>query len=599
LQYNEYNTIKKTKAGENMGMSELIYKVRDIMTTEFIKVYSDESIKDTLNRMIESYRDEVLIIDKKDKLVGIFTMNDVAKAKKNAISFALPIIRFSNRNVLTISSNSSVRDARDIMINENIGRLPVMDDDKVVGIVTSDDIRDTFYLKIDELFNLQNNVFDNLHEAVCMCDEKGIVRFWNKSAEKLYGVGADEIINKQIEEFFPNALSLSVLKNGERIDNVCHEPVEGKLVALSVAPLYNSKGNLIAVVSTDRDITEAVNLTNQLEYEKKKVEFLERAYKREISSKYNFSSIIGKNKKIIEAIAIAQKVAHTYANVLITGKSGTGKEVFAKAIHEASGRTGNFVAINCSAIPESLFESELFGYVEGAFTGAVKKGKIGKFEFASGGTLFLDEIGDMPLEMQVKILRVLQDRVIYRLGSEKAITTDTRIVAATNQDLKKLITENKFREDLFYRLAVVQIQLPDLKDRKEDIKDLANLFLEDVSRQEKIKINYIDEKIYNILMNYRWDGNIRELKNVIQRMVVLSNYGKITTDSIPEYILDGTPSETDKRIDEFDLDEIVARVEKKTIREVMKMVNGNKQQAAKVLNIKRSTLYYKLNKYDI
>jgi transcriptional regulator with PAS, ATPase and Fis domain len=236
--------------------------------------------------------------------------------------------------------------------------------------------------------------------------------------------------------------------------------------------------------------------------------------------------------------------------------------------------------------------------VEGAFTGAIKKGKIGKFEFANGGTLFLDEIGDMPLEMQVKILRVLQDGVIYRLGSEKAISTDTRIVAATNQDLKKLIAENKFREDLFYRLAVVQIQLPSLKDRKEDVKDLANLFLDQVSKQEGIKINYIDERIYKILTNYKWDGNIRELKNVVQRMVVLSNDGRITVESIPEYILENSNIEEDIKATEYDLEKIIEDIERKTIREVMNMVNGNKQQAAKVLNIKRSTLYYKLSKYS-
>lgn len=582
-----------------MSISELIYKVRDIMTTEVIKVYADENLEDVLNKMIVSYRDEVLIMDESDKLKGIFTMNDMAKVKKEGISLQSPIIKFAHKNIITIPSDLSVRDARDIMINKNIGRLPVVEKNKVIGIVTSNNIRDTFYLKMDELFNLQNNVFDNLHEAICLCDEKGIVRFWNKSAERLYGIRSDEIINKYLQEFFPNALSLKVLKNRKRITNVCHEPVKGKLVALSVAPLYDSKNKLIAVVSTDRDITDAVNLTNQLEYEKKKVEFLEHAYKNEIASKYNFSSIIGKNKKIIDAITIAQKVAPTSTSVLITGKSGTGKEVFAKAIHEASGRSGNFVAINCSAIPESLFESELFGYVEGAFTGAVKKGKIGKFEFANGGTLFLDEIGDMPLEMQVKILRVLQDRIIYRLGSEKAINTDTRIIAATNQDLKKLIDQNKFREDLFYRLAVVQIQLPVLKERKEDIKDLAYLFLEEVSKQEGIKINYIDKRVYRILTNYKWDGNIRELRNVIQRMVVLSSDGKITIDAIPEYILEDTYIEDDVKSNEFDLEKIVEDVEKSTIKEVMRMVSGNKNQAAKILNIKRSTLYYKLSKYGI
>lgn len=582
-----------------MDISELIYKVKDIMTTDFIKVYENENIQDVFNKMMESYRNEVLIMDVNEKIRGIFTRNDVTKIRKKGISFESLIGQFSTENIITISSDASAREARDIMISKNIGRLPVVKDNKVIGIVTGNDVRDTFYLKIDELFNLYNNVFDNLHEAVCICDKEGIVGYWNKSAESLYNVKRESIINQYIGKLFPNAANLQVLKSKKRIENVCHEPVKGKRVALSAVPLYNFNNELIGVVSTDRDITEAVNLTNQLEYEKKKVEFLESAYKNEIAANYNFSSIIGKNKKIIESIAIVQKVAPTSTSILITGKSGTGKEVFAKVVHEASGRSGNFVAINCSAIPENLFESELFGYVEGAFTGAVKKGKIGKFEFANGGTLFLDEIGDMPLEMQAKILRVLQDRIIYRLGSEKAITTDTRIVAATNKDLKKSIEENKFREDLFYRLAVVQIQLPPLKDRKEDIKDLSNLFFEQVSKQEGIKISYIDQKIYKILTNYKWDGNIRELKNVIQRMVVLSSDGKISIDAIPEYILEGIQLNENKKIDELDLEKMVEDVEIRTIKEVMNMVNGNKQQAAKILNVKRTTLYYKLSKYGI
>ncbi|MTK12059.1 MAG: CBS domain-containing protein [Clostridiaceae bacterium] len=582
-----------------MSISELIYRVKDILTKDFIKVNVDTSVKEALYMMIEGYKDEVVITDEDDKLQAIFTMNDMAKIKQKNISFDSPIVNFAHKNVITIDLDSSAREARDIMLENNIGRLPVIEDEKVVGIVTSNNIRDTFYLKMDELFNLQSNVFDNLHEGVCICDENGLVKYWNKSSEKLYGVKVEEIMDKNLADFFPNALSIQVLKTEKRVDNVCHEPVEGKLVALSAVPLYNSKGNLIAVVSTDRDITDAQNLTKQLEYEKKKVELLEHAYKKEIASKYNFPSIIGKNKRIIEDIAIAEKVAPTSTSVLITGKSGTGKEVFARSIHEASGRTGNFVAINCSAIPESLFESELFGYVEGAFTGAIRKGKMGKFEFANGGTLFLDEIGDMPLEMQAKILRVLQDGIIYRLGSEKPITTDTRIIAATNRDLKKLISEDRFREDLFYRLAVVQIQLPDLKDRKEDIKDLCNLFLEQVSKQEDIKINDIDEKVYKILTSYKWDGNIRELKNVIQRMVVLSNDGKITVDSIPEYILESASDSEDMGENQHDLERIVENVEKRTIKDVMSMVNGNKQQAAKILNIKRSTLYYKLGKYNI
>lgn len=580
-----------------MTIDELVFKVKDIMMLDFIKVNIDESIKEASNKMIRDYRNEVLIVDNNDILIGIFTMKDLARIRKNKVSYEELVIDHAVKKIIYIESTRSARNARDLMLKEKVGRLPVLEDGKLIGIVTSENLRDSFYLKLDELFSLQNNIMDNLHEGICIIDEKGMVQYWNRSSEILYGVPVSKILHHHLGEFFKNAMGLRVLKSGKRVDNVRHEPTEGKHVILSAVPIFNPNGKLIAVVTTDRDITEAMKLAKELETEKKKVEFFEKEYKKEISLKYNFSSIIGKNKKIIDAITVAQKVASTSASVLITGKSGTGKEVFAKAIHEASGRSGNFVAINCSAIPENLFESELFGYVEGAFTGAVKKGKIGKFEFASNGTLFLDEIGDMPLEMQVKILRVLQDGVIFRLGSEKAISTDTRIIAATNKDLMQLIDENKFREDLYYRLAVVQIKLPPLYDRKEDIRDLTNLFLEEVSNQEGIEINHIDEKIFNILNQYKWDGNIRELKNVIQRMVVLSNDGKITIDSIPEYILESAYAKEENSVEAYDLDGIVENIERKTIREVMRIANGNKQKAAKMLKIKRSTLYYKLDKY--
>ncbi|MCX7883555.1 MAG: sigma 54-interacting transcriptional regulator [Caloramator sp.] len=580
-------------------IADLFFKVKDIMTVDFIKALPTETINSVMNKMIRAFKDEVIVMDENDCLIGLFTKYDLSKIKKLDVSFDEPIGNYIIKDVLIIDPDFSVKEARDLMIKKNIGRLPIVENGKVIGILTANNIRDTFYIKMNELFDFQNNIIDNIHEAICISDSKGNVIYWNKSAEILYNIKAEKIIGKDISIFFPNAMTLKVLKEKKPIENMQHEPVKGKSVILSAIPIFNSKKELIAVVTTDRDITEVVNLSKQLESEKEKVEFLEDAYKKEISKKYSFSSIYGKNKKIIDAIALAQRVAHTSASILITGESGTGKEVFAKAIHEASERTGNFVAVNCSAIPEQLLESELFGYVEGAFTGAAKKGKMGKFELANNGTLFLDEIGDMPFEMQAKLLRVLQDGIIYRLGSEKGIPTNTRIIAATNKDLKKLMKENKFRDDLFYRLAVVQIELPPLRERKEDIRDLVNLFINQIAQEESIKIKNIDEMVYEILENYNWEGNIRELKNVIQRMVILSNNGDITITCIPEYILNAGIQNFETPENEYDLQKIVERVEKETIKKILKLTNGNKQKAAKMLNIKRTTLYYKLNQYNL
>lgn len=585
-----------------LTIDEKIFRVKDFMTTtEFIKVEKTRTIREIADIMSQKYKNEVLIVDKKDMPLGIFTKKDLANIKNSDMSYDEPVMNYIPENMICVDANNSAKSVMELMRKKEIDMLPVVQNGNVIGIVTSENIRENYYKKLEELFYLQSNIMYNLHEGICIVDEEGIVNYWNPSSEKLYGVKAEDIMHHYLGDFFQNAMALQVLKTGKRVDSILHQPNEGQFVILSAVPIFNSQGKIIAAVSTDRDVTEVIKLSKELEAEKSKVEFLQNEYQKEIASKYTFSNIVGKNKKIIDAISIARKVAPTSTSVLITGKSGTGKEVFARSIHEASGRPGNFVAINCSAIPASLFESELFGYVEGAFTGAIRKGKAGKFELANNGTLFLDEIGDMPLEMQAKLLRVLQDGVVYRLGSEKPINTNARIISATHKDLMKLIEEEKFREDLYYRLAVVQIKLPALCERREDIKDLAKLFFEQTSLEEGIEIKSVDEKVYKILSGYKWDGNIRELRNVIQRMVVLSADGRIKTDSIPEYITnsDGTNDDSTDSDSEFNLDKMVEKLEKKAIKEVMEKVGGNKQKAAKILNIKRSTLYYKLKKYEL
>lgn len=581
-----------------MIISGLRDRVLDIMDKDFIRLSGDESVNYALDRMIEKNRDEVVIVDEKKGARGVFTRSDASRLKKEMKnSFNEPVKNHISRDIITISKDKSAGYARDLMIKNNIGCLPVIEENIAIGIVTKNNIRDNLYMRIDEVLKLQDNILDNIHEAVCISDEKGIINYWNKSAERLYGIKAFDVIGKYVGEIFPNAMIMKVLKEGKRIENVLHEPVEGKSVVLSTIPIYNSEGKIIAVVSTDRDITEEVKLSSQLEDARKRVKILQDTYQREYILQHSFDNITGKSKGMINAINLAQKVAPTSASILLTGESGTGKDVFARAIHNASERRGDFVAVNCSAIPYNLLESELFGYTEGAFTGALKGGRMGKFELANNGTLFLDEIGDMPMEMQAKLLRVLQDGVIYRLGSEKPVTTNARIITATNRDLKALIRGNKFREDLFYRLAVVQIELPPLRDRSEDIKDLINLFINQVSKKERIDIVNVDPDIYTILKNYRWEGNVRELKNVVQRMVVLSSNGEMSTSDIPEYILKESQGYEKSCEDTMDLEKAVEAVERKIIIEAMSKTNGNKQEAAKILNIKRSTLYYKLDKY--
>lgn len=575
--------------------------VYEILKKDFLRIKKEEALDSAVNMMLLSGRDEVLVFSDAIKLLGIITKTDIKRLKLGGADFSLPVHNFMSTRLISIDKNSTVRSARDLMIKEGIGRLIVLENGEIIGIVTAYDLLNTFYLKVEEIELQLRTILENLHEAVCVVDTNGIVTFWNKNSEKLYGVPCENIIGKQIRDFFPNALLLKALEDKKAFENHTHRPKQGSYVVISAIPLlYGDK--LIGAVSTDRDITEITNLSMQLEQHKYRVKFLEEQMKNIIEDKYSFGSIIGKSKSIANAIIMAKKVSKTDASVLITGESGTGKEVFARAIHHQSSKTGNFVPINCSAIPSNLLESELFGYSEGAFTGALKKGKIGKFELANNGTLFLDEIGDMPLEMQAKLLRVLQDGVIMRVGATKSINVNVRIIAATNKDLRKLMSQGAFREDLYYRLNVVNIVLPPLRERKEDIPELIKSFLDEFAIKNEISSIEISPEVMMILTDYKWAGNIRELRNIIERLVILSPDGKIEKDKLTDEILSyrqngSNIDETDE--DSFNLQKKVYELEKRTIKKVMELTEGNKYRAAELLNLKRATLYYKLKQYGI
>ncbi len=582
---------------------KLKYKVHEIMDKDFIKINYKEKTSEAIKKIAFSKRDEVILVDEKDNIIGLFTRTDICKLGENPIFVDLPVSQFSTMNLVKINYDEDVIKARDLMIEKNIGRLLVEKNGNIVGILTNNNIRDDFYTKVEDMHDITREAFDNICEAICICDYNGEVIYWNKASEKLYNIKKDEIIGTYIGDFFPNALTNEVFKNKKTIKDVLHQPVEGKKVFLSAVPIFNSSNQMTAVITTDKDIHDIDEIMERLKKEEKKSKYYEVRYKEQIAKQYSFSGIISKNKKVIEAITLSQRVAPSNANVMITGESGTGKDVFATSIHNASGRKGKYIAVNCSAIPEELLESELFGYEEGAFTGAKKGGKIGKFELANNGTLFLDEVGEMPFKMQSKLLRVLQDGIISRLGSDKTIETDVRIIAATNIDIRSAMDKDKFRSDLYYRLAVVNIDLPPLRERKEDIKELTKYFVKEFSEKENINITSFDEEIYNIFESYFWEGNIRELRNVVQRIVVLSDDGRIKKEDVPNYIVNGLkPIEMDEKNDEFtscNFNDSIKNLEIKMLTEAIKAANGSKTNAAKLLNINRTTFYYKIKLYNL
>lgn len=312
---------------------------------------------------------------------------------------------------------------------------------------------------------------------------------------------------------------------------------------------------------------------------------------------FKFDNIVCRNKKLKSVIARAKKIANSPSTILLTGESGTGKEVFAQAIHNASDREGGpFIPINCGAIPKALIQSELFGYEAGAFTGADRKGRMGKFEIANGGTLFLDEIGDMPLKMQVNLLRVIADRSIVRIGGTKPIPVDVRLIAATNQNLLDEVEKGNFREDLYYRLNVVPFRLPPLRERPEEVIPIAEYHLARISRRFGRPIDRIHPDAKEALAAYSWPGNIREVRNAIEQAVNMAQGNIILLKHLPDYILNQEiPSIPTEKHKPFNL----STLEKETVGRALRHYNGNVSQASKALGIGRNTLYDKMRKYGL
>jgi len=328
-----------------------------------------------------------------------------------------------------------------------------------------------------------------------------------------------------------------------------------------------------------------------------------RQYRQEIQRRFAPQNLIGHSDSMRRILDLIEKVADSDSTVLIFGETGTGKELVARAIHYRSNRMDKpLVPINCAAIPGDLLESELFGYEKGAFTGAHKT-KAGRFELADGGTLFLDEIGEMSPQLQVKLLRVLQERSFERLGAVKSIQVDVRIVAATNRDLEASIREGKFREDLYYRLSVIPIHIPPLRDRREDIPVLIEHFLENFNKQKKKEVEGITPRAMEALVQYSWPGNVRELENLVERLVVIKRAGTIDLDDLPEKIRGADFEDNLPRIflpeDGIQLDAAVHRLEKELIIQALKRTNGVKKEAARLLGMKRTTLIQKMRRGNI
>jgi PAS domain S-box-containing protein len=501
-------------------------------------------------------------------------------------------ISFSNLSI-------NISDKKGNIKNVLASITPIKRDENVLSVVfvfrdtkemlsLAEEIQQKTFELIDQK-NRLDAIFNSNIEGTFTIDNEWNVTSFNTSAEKITGYKKSEAIGKKCWDIFNSSLCRNgchmeqTMQKGKPMIGNELEIIQkngGKVpIRVNSNILINNKNENIGAVETFIDISEIRNLSEHL------------------SEVYKYENIVGRNKEINQIINVLESVSQTESSVLITGESGTGKELAARAIHINSARkSGPFIAINCSAFVESLIESELFGHEKGAFTGAIKT-KIGKFELAKGGTLFLDEIGDLSLVVQTKFLRVLESREFERVGGNKTIKVEARIIAATNKNLAAEIETGKFREDLFYRINVINIHLPPLRDRMDDLPLIVNHFIELFNKKFNKEIRQFSSQAFDILMDYKWPGNIRELENVIEHCFVLCNEKTIQIECLPKRL-----RENKKKISASAISNTkngFKDVERELIISVLNKYNGNRTKAANELNINPSTLWRKIKKLGI
>jgi PAS domain S-box-containing protein len=447
-------------------------------------------------------------------------------------------------------------------------------------------------LKEKEKAQILKSIIDFAYDGILGVDKNGLITVFNPVIEKLTGVKADVAIGRPVDSVVENTKMHQVLKTGEaELGEI--QSIGENLIVTNRVPIV-VEGEVLGVVATFQEIEKVQRMEGKI---RKKLLFKGHV------AKARFEDIIGNSKVIIQAKEKAKQYAEVDSTVLILGETGTGKELFAQSIHNASPRKDKpFVAVNCAALPETLLESELFGYMEGAFTGARKGGKAGLFELAHEGTIFLDEISEMSPMLQARFLRVIQEKEVVRLGDDRVIPIDIRIIAATNRDLYSQVKKGEFREDLFYRLCVLELETPPLRKRKEDIPALVKFFIKEKSNRLGKDIRKVSHEAMDRLVNYYWPGNVRQLENIIERSVVLCNTQEIGVDLVTE-VMNGSPDFSTEGPDNTSIgtetgEGLLKNIEADTIKKVLEETRWNKTLAAEKLGISVTTLWRRLKSLE-
>ncbi|MCR8867891.1 sigma-54 interaction domain-containing protein [Peribacillus frigoritolerans] len=453
-----------------------------------------------------------------------------------------------------------------------------------------------------------NKIIETSNNNILITDQDGIILYSNPKLWEIYGMKSDSYIGTSVyqlesEGLLAPSINAIVLKE-KKAKRIMQETKTGHVVMSTGYPIFNKEGHLVRVISYGQDQTEILQLQDQFEQLQRKVKGyqteVEDLREKELDNHY----LIARSNETKHILKTIHNVSKTDATILLLGPSGVGKSTFARAVHDQSNRKKEpFIEVNCSTIPESLFESEIFGYEPGSFTGANKQGRQGLIEQADSGTLFLDEIGELPLAMQAKLLKVLQEKKIKRIGGKKENHINFRLVAATNQDLKEMVSQGKFRLDLFYRLNVIPIQIPALHERKEDIPLLIQHYLEKTNDKYQ-KYKKIHPSTYEVLTHYHWPGNIRELENLIERLILTIEEPIIFPEHLPQSITGQVEPPEDSTflaieqecVENFDLKKTLENVERQLIAKALKKCKTT-YEMAEHLGISQPTVIYKLKKY--
>ncbi|HIW88818.1 MAG TPA: sigma 54-interacting transcriptional regulator [Candidatus Ligilactobacillus excrementipullorum] len=562
------------------------------MTAEPVTI----NIHQTINEAIQAFSSHnfygIPVTDDQGFLQGMIT--------KSSIMLALYNNQSTDASIQTIMETSfdyvSPLDPLKKAVKMREGCLPVITSDgKLTGIITRTDLLKARSIQVDTVQNtlstmtILQQVLDSTYEGVVVVNHEGKITEINEAYCKLINQKKEDVLHHPVEEVIDNTRLQQTCKSGIEERNQLQR-INGQDMLVHRIPLTSNDKVIGAMgLLIYRDVDEMFSLTNKLSES-----FRHPDLGKQAKENFYLDQIIGSSAKTLYLKKQIAKIAPLPSNVLITGASGTGKELCAKTIHQLSqAASGKFVAINCSAIPENLLESELFGYVDGAFTGALRSGKKGKFELAEGGTIFLDEIGDMPLYMQAKLLRVLQEKTIEPIGADFSKKINVRVIAATNQDLAEKIAQKEFRADLFYRLNILAIELPVLRQNTTDISELLEYYLHYFADKFQKNMPTLSTDVYHSLINYSYPGNIRELANLCEALVGLCENDRITLADLPARIT------ADSDLQSSDLSTQTEQSEKEIIRQTLKECGGNKTRCAKILKIQRSTLYNKIRKYGL